>query len=85
MLSSGFTMEGTPLMLVEQNAGQLELDRQKILWEGKVKAQNYQNQATLEDYNAQVALDAGEARASSAMTTGLIGAGTTIGKSLLTN
>lgn len=85
LTGSGFTMEGTPLMLIESNAGQLELDKQKILWEGATQAQNYRNQATLEEYKGQVALQAGENQASGAMISGIMGGATTLGKSLLTN
>ncbi len=85
ILHSGVLMEGTPLMLVEEEASQNELETQKILHEGDTRANNYRNQSNLDSYNASVARDAGDARSSGIITGGLFSGIGQIGSSLLKN
>lgn len=85
LLASGVTMEGTPLLLVTEEAAQNELERQKILHQGQVQAANYQNQATLDQYNGSVAAAAGQNKSSSMITSGIFGGIGDVGKSLFRN
>jgi hypothetical protein len=85
LLKSGVLMEGTPLMLVEDEAAQGELEKQKILHQGKTQAANYRSQATMDDYQGQVARSAGSSKSSGIINSGIFSGISTIGSSLLKN
>lgn len=65
--AAGVDLEGSPLDILEQSALQAELDAQTIRWKGEVGAGGYEGEAGLN-----------RARASSAMTSGYMGAGSAI-------
>ena len=46
--ASGITVEGSPLDILESSAALGELDRQTILYKGKLRAQGYTDTATLD-------------------------------------
>ncbi len=54
--ASGITMEGSPLDVLEASASNAELDKQTILYNGRIRALGYQNTATLDKYSASEAL-----------------------------
>lgn len=62
--SSGVSLEGSPLEILEQSARNSEMDRLTILYGGELRAGNYGAEAQLN-----------KSRASSAMTSGFIRAG----------
>lgn len=65
--AAGVDLEGSPLDILEQSALQAELDAQTIRWKGEVGAGGYEGEAGLN-----------RSRASSAMTSGYMGAGSAI-------
>lgn len=85
LIKSGVLMEGTPLMLISQDAAQGELSKEKILHQGQVQAMNYMNEANMQSYQGDVAAQAGENRASGLMTSGIFSGFSTVGSSLLRN
>ncbi len=85
ILHNGVLMEGTPLMLMEDQAAQGELDKQKIIYNGQVQANNYNNQAQLDEFNATQARSAGSNKSSGIMQSGMFDLAGTVGKSLFKN
>lgn len=70
MGKSGVVIEGTPLLVAEENAQQLEEDVQMLLYGGKLQAQNYNAQATLSRLEGRNAKAAGIGTAFGTILTG---------------
>ena len=85
ILHQGVLLEGTPLLMIQDEAAQNELEKQKILYRGQIQANQYNNQATLDSYNAQVAQSAGESRSNSIMTNGIFSGLGSVGSALFRN
>lgn len=68
--------EGTPLLIMDEDIAQGELERRKILHKGELEAYNHRNQAALQRYYAAQAHAAGENRARGAITSGLLSGAT---------
>jgi hypothetical protein len=67
--ASGVTSEGSPLDVLASSASLAELDRQNILYKGKLRAMGYQDTAAADD-----------ASASNYLMQGYLGAATALGK-----
>lgn len=70
LAKSGITTEGTPLMLLEQSAANAEMDRQMILREGNIQADQFRSQATMDRMRAKAAKRAGTMGAASSLLSG---------------
>lgn len=57
--AAGVTVEGSPLDVIEESAGQAELDRLTILYNGELKATGLQDNAALSRAGGNAAADAG--------------------------
>lgn len=68
--ASGVTLEGSPLDVLEMSATNAELDRQNILYKGRVRAAGYQSAAGLSEFEGNQAQDASYIRASSVLLNG---------------
>ena len=68
--ASGVEMTGTPLEVMSDQATSGELNRQLTLYQGKVTANNLNQQATLDDYRAQVSRYSAGVKARSTVLTG---------------
>jgi hypothetical protein len=69
---SGVVFEGTPLMLLQDETAQGSLQKQKILHRGQVEANQFQSQATMDEFSGRQAKAAGSSRAGSTLLTGVI-------------
>lgn len=69
-LKGGVTLDGSPLMVLEEDAATASVDQQRIRHEGAVQASNYRNQATQQRYQAQTALVIGNNQASTSIASG---------------
>jgi hypothetical protein len=77
--SSGIDLsEGTPLEVLGQQAGEMEMDALTIRYNGEVKAKQSESQAAIYRMQGAQAKKAGVANAGSSLLTGLGGAATTI-------
>jgi len=76
---AGVTLEGSPLLLMEETASQGELDALMIEREGKLKAGNYQSEAALSRMKGSSAQKAGYYGAGSSLLTGASSAMTAYG------
>lgn len=65
--ASGVSLEGSPLEILEQSARNSEMDRLNIIYGGELRASGYGNEASLN-----------RSRASNAMTTGYLKAGSAL-------
>lgn len=63
-LSNGFALEGTPILLLEEEARQGELARLNEIYKGDVTATKYENEAKTQRFYGQQAIAAGEIKAS---------------------
>jgi hypothetical protein len=76
---AGVTVEGSPLLMMEETASQGELDALMIEREGKLKAGNYQSEAALSRMKGASAQRAGYYGAGSSLLTGASSAMTAYG------
>jgi hypothetical protein len=81
-LASGVTLEGTPLMVLDEEVTQNALESDKILHRGEVQRASYMNQANLQKYQGDTALSVGSSQASSTILGGVFGAASGLGRSL---
>lgn len=81
-LASGVELEGTPLMVLEEEVVQGALESDKILHRGKVQAANYQNQANLQRYQGETALSASSSQSSGTILGGVFSAASGLGRSI---
>jgi hypothetical protein len=65
--ASGVTGEGNPIDVLGTNAALFELDKQNILYKGKLKAMGYEETAALEDMKGSAAQKAGYMGAGSSL------------------
>lgn len=68
--ASGVSGDGSPLDVLSTSASQAELDRQNILYKGKLKSLGYQDQSQLDTAAAGQAQAGGALKAGSAVLTG---------------
>jgi len=76
---AGVTFEGSPLMLMEQTAADVEMDALMIERGGVLTSQRYQSEATLSRMKGQAASRAGYYGAGTTLLTGASQAATTYG------
>lgn len=69
--ASGVTMEGSPLDVLEDSAITAELDRQNILYKGRIRALGFEDEATLYDMSGSNAEKQGNSRATATLVGGL--------------
>lgn len=81
-LASGIELEGTPLLVLEEEATQMALESDKILHRGQVQQANYLNQANADRYQGDVALSAGSAQSSGTLLGGIFGGISQVGRSI---
>jgi len=65
--ASGVGIEGSPLDALEESAANAELDRQNILYRGRLREIGYQDESSQALYNAGQAKSSGYMRAGSAL------------------
>jgi hypothetical protein len=68
--ASGVGLEGSPMDVLSMSASEAEMDKQNILYKGRVKAMGYESEAAYEDYTGQEALAQGRIGAASALLVG---------------
>jgi hypothetical protein len=68
--ASGLTSEGSPLLLLEENAKAAAEDNFLILREGQLRSNRLQDQANIDVFKGRVAKKAGSRRARSILTSG---------------
>jgi parvulin-like peptidyl-prolyl isomerase len=68
--ASGVTPEGSPLDILANSASQAELDRQNILYKGKLRAIGYTDQSNLDAMQSDAAMTSGYIGAGSSLLTG---------------
>jgi hypothetical protein len=78
---SGFTLEGSPLAVLEDTALEQNFDVEKIRYRGQVKALGYSDQETLHKMEAKSARKAGYISAAGSLFAGATQAGTTLWQS----
>ncbi len=81
-LASGVQLEGTPLMVLSEDATQMALESDRILHQGQVQAANYLNQANISKYQGDTALAAGQSQSSGTLMGGILGGVSTVGRAL---
>jgi hypothetical protein len=78
ILKQGVELEGTPLLLLDEEVGQGALEVAKIQQKGAINAANYTNQANQQTFAGQQARSSADTMAGSTLLTGLVGAGGTL-------
>ncbi len=68
--AAGITSEGSPLDVLANTASSIELDRQTILYKGRLKAMGYEDESTLDLMAATNSEKAGQEKASSTLLSG---------------
>lgn len=68
--AAGVTREGTPLLVEEDTAAEAELERQKVLAGGAVRATRLEQQAELERFSGRVSKQQGLARGGALLLSG---------------
>jgi len=81
-LASGIELEGTPLMVLAEENAQMALESDKILHQGKVRANNYMNEANMSRYQGDVALSAGQSQSSGTLLGGIFSGVSGVGKAI---
>lgn len=73
IIKQGVALEGTPLLILDEEFEQGELESKKKIYTGEIQATNYQNDSNLQRFYASQARAAGESQASQSMLGGVIG------------
>lgn len=81
-LASGIELEGTPLMVLQEENSQMALESERILERGRSQAANYLNQANMYNYQGATALAAADSQSSGTILGGALGAASGLGRSL---
>lgn len=81
-LGSGIELEGTPLLVLEEETSQMALESDKILHRGQVQASQYQNQANLYRYQGDSAASAGASQSSGTLLGGMFSGVSQVGRSI---
>ena len=81
-LNSGIELEGTPLLVLSQEASQGGLESEKILQKGRIQQANYTNQAALDRYQGDTALSMGQSQSSGTLLGGIFSGVSGLGRSL---
>lgn len=71
ILKQGVELQGTPILLLGEEAMQGSLESQKITYKGQLQANTYLNQAAMYRYQADQARSAGDSKAFGTLLTGL--------------
>jgi hypothetical protein len=69
--AAGITMEGSPLDVLEDTATTAELDRQNILYRGRIRALGFEDEAGLYEMSGENAASSGNSRATATLIGGL--------------
>ena len=75
-------LEGTPLLVLNEEVTQGALESDKILHRGKVQAAQYTNQATMDRYQGDVALSASQSQSQGTLLGGIFSGVSGLGRSL---
>lgn len=81
-LGAGVELEGTPLLVINEEAMQGALESDKILHKGKVQANNYMNEAAMSRYQGDSAIAAGNTQASSTLLGGIFSGVSGVGRAV---
>lgn len=84
-LASGIELEGTPLLVLNEEVTQRALESEKILYRGKVQQAQYLNEANMSNYQGNVALSAGQSRADSTLLGGIFSGVSGVGRAIYSN
>jgi len=69
-LSSGLAIEGSPLIVAADEAGEADLERRLILRQGAIEALGFQSEAVAADFRGRSAVTSSRLRAGSTILTG---------------
>lgn len=81
-LSSGIELEGTPLLVLQEENSQMALESDKILHRGKVQYANYMNEANMARYQGDVASSMAQSQASGTLLGGIFSGVSGVGRQL---
>lgn len=81
-LMSGIDLEGTPMMVLDENLRNMALDVDLTRHKGEVQATNYTNQAMMDTFQGQTAAAAASAQAEGSILGGMFSGISTVGKSI---
>lgn len=70
LVAQGVEMTGTPLLILDEEVQQGELETQKKLYKGKIQQTNYLNEANMADYAASQSRSAASNSAGSSLLSG---------------
>lgn len=73
IIKQGVALEGTPLLILDEEYEQGQLERSKEVYKGEVKARNYENDANLNMLYADSARQAGANKAGASLLGGVFG------------
>ena len=81
VLGQGFALEGTPLLMVSEQARTGELKRLQEIYKGERAAVNYENEAKLQNFYGEQARAAASMRADAARSSGMQSMFSSLGQS----
>lgn len=81
-LKSGIELEGTPLLVMQEENSQMALESDKILQKGRVQWANYMNEANMQTYQGDVATSMGNSQASGTLLGGVFSAVSGVGRAV---
>lgn len=81
-LMSGIDLEGTPMMVLDEETRNMALDVDLIRHKGEVQATNYTNQAIMDTYQGQSTMAAANNQAQGTLLGGMFSGISTVGKSI---
>lgn|SRR5574343_329620 len=84
-LASGIELEGTPLLVLNEEVTQRALESEKIIYRGKVQAAQYQNEANMYNYQGQVSESLGSSRSDSTILGGIFSGISGVGRAIYAN
>lgn len=81
-LASGIELEGTPLLVLNEEVTQRALDSEKILYKGKVQQAQYLNEANMSAYYGNTALSGGSTKATGTLLGGIFSGISGVGRAI---
>lgn len=84
-LASGIELEGTPLLVLNEEVTQRALESEKILYRGKVQQAQYLNEANMSKYQGDVALSMGQSRSDATLLGGIFSGISGVGRAIYSN
>ena len=84
-LASGIELEGTPLLVLNEEVTQRALESEKILYRGKVQQAQYLNEANMYNYQGQVASSAAESKSNATLLGGIFSGVSGVGRAIYAN